>query len=287
MPQEKGNPRDTVQKILRLESSTGYRDEAVVAGLESLVEHLLPSLLPLVSGYAAADPQAREAMVARLKASIDDGSTPTPPPPQEPVDRPVAAAVDLSRSITTARGVGKKRAEGLARLGLETMEDLLLYFPRRLEDRARFTRIGELRQGEEAAVRGRVLAIDAGPPGRGRNRRPVKAAIGDGTGFLYGVWFNQPWVAQQLPKGEEIDLFGKVEVNYGEWQVRSPVWEPAGAGLEIGRLVPVYPATEGITDRYLRTLISANLDLPLPGIEDVIPVVFPEERVLLPRCRGI
>ena len=99
----------------------------------------------------------------------------------------------------------------------------------------------------------------------------VKAAVGDGTGFLYAVWFNQPWIAQQLKRGEEIDLFGRIELAYGELQMKSPVWEPAGTGLETGRWVPVYPATEGVSDKAIRALIERNLDVYLPGISEVLP----------------
>jgi len=276
MPQEKGDPRGTVKKVLRLERATGFQDRSAIDGLESLIRQILPSAVPVVSGYAVAESGERQRIVDRLLVHLtDDGGGRSDGVLEEALKAPVE----------TARGVGAKRAGGLRKLGMDTIEDILLYFPRRIEDRTRFGRIGELRHGDEIAVRGRVHVVDQVQ--MGRRMKATKAAIGDGSGFLFGIWFNQPWVAQQLPRGEEIDLFGKAEFNYGEWQMRSPVWETAGTGMEIGRFVPIYPATEGITDRYLRALIDRNLDRFLPSVRDILPGAVREERGLQGRRLAI
>ena len=276
MPQENGDPRDTVKKVLRLERATGFQDHSAVHGLESLIQQILPSAMPVASGYATAEQGERKRIVERLFAHLTGNEG----------DRSGKAPEEaLTAPIETARGVGAKRAGGLRKLGMETIEDVLLYFPRRIEDRTRFGRIAGLRHGDEIAVRGRIHVVDQVQMGRGM--KGTKAAIGDGSGFLYGIWFNQPWVAQQLPRGEEIDLFGRAEFNYGEWQMRSPVWEPAGTGMEIGRLVPIYPATEGVTDRYLRTLIARNLDRFLASVRNILPDAVREERGLQGRRLAI
>ncbi len=257
MPQENGDPRVMVEKILKLERSTGFQDTAVTRGIEAFVERQLPAAHSIVAGYGKASPFDRQRMLARL---IDhfQGS---------PSD---ADAADLTTPVAGLRGVGAKRAELLEKLGVLTVEDLLYYLPRRLEDRTRFASIGSLKSGDEAVVRGKILAVDQHRVGRGMT--VIKAAIGDGTGFLYAVWFNQPWVASQLRRGEEVDVFGRAEWKFREWQMSSPTWEPAGAGQEIGRLIPIYPATEGLSDRLVRSLVERNLDLYLPVIHDVVPV---------------
>ncbi len=185
-------------------------------------------------------------------------------------DEPAQALTfDLSRPVTEAQGIGAKRAKLLGKLGLETIEDLLLFFPRRLEDRSRFATIGSLRHGMDVGVRGTVHVIQ-----KVRTQRRmtlVKASMGDGTGFLTLVWFNQPWVADQIQRGAVIDVFGHVERTYGELQMQSPIWEPEGEGVEVGRWVPVYPATEGISSRSIRSLIHRNLDAWLPGVAETLP----------------
>lgn len=113
------------------------------------------------------------------------------------------------------------------------------------------------------------MVVDRRRAGRGITL--VKAAIGDGTGFLYVVWFNQPWLADRLRRGDRIDVYGRVERSYGELQMRSPAWEPSESATDVGRLVPIYPATEGVTERFLRSLIDDHLDAHVPDLRDVLP----------------
>jgi len=270
MSQGNGSSKDTIRKVIRLEEANGFDNSATTCGLEEFIRRNLPDAASVIAGYDDAGHFERQRLIGLLLDHIEGGDD---------------SGLELKSPIVRLKGVGKKRAEGLARLGIETVEDLLFYLPRRIEDRSRFRRIGELVPGEEAAVRGRIVALDKLSVGRGMT--VVKAALGDGTGFLYAVWFNQPWLAEQLRRGEEIDLYGKVELSHRELQIRSPVWEPAGRGLEIGRIVPIYPATEGISDSYLRSLIARHLDRYLPALRDHIPGWVNEESGVLPRQRAI
>jgi len=276
MPQENSDWGHRLEKILRLERTTGYRDEAVTCGLEAFVRTNVPDVASIVSGYETASLAERRAIVDRLFERVGGGTAAAPVR---------VRSAELTAPVVRARGVGPKRAARLAKLGIETIEDLLLYFPRRLEDRSTVVPIGSVRPGQEVGVRGEVHAVDQ----RRVNRKMTlfKAAVGDGTGFLYAVWFNQPWIAEQLKRGDRIDLYGRVERSYGELQMRSPTWETAGAGLETGRWVPVYPATEGISDRYLRSLIHRNLDAYLPAIDDLLPDSVRDRHGLAPRRTAV
>jgi len=260
MPQENSDWAHRLQKILHLERSTGYKDEAVTHGLEAFVATNLPEMSSIVKGYRHMDASGRRRIVERLLSRVNGRNS---------IEQMPADNSTLGIPITHADGIGPKRAALLAKLGIETMEDLLLYFPRRLEDRSDVLPIGTVLPGQEACIRGEVCAISRRRAGRGMTL--FKAAIGDGTGFLHAIWFNQPWIAEQLKRGDRIDLYGKVERRYGELQMQSPTWEAEGAGIETGRWVPVYPATEGLSDRYLRLLIHRNLDGYLPSIDDVLP----------------
>jgi len=261
MPQENGDWALLLEKILGLERSTGYKDEAVTCGLEAFVRANLPAAEPIVTGYRDAPLTERRTIVERLLERIgaDGGGIVAP-----------GCVDELALPVTHARGVGPKRAALLAKLGIVTIEDLLLYFPRRLEDRSTVVPIGLVRDSQEVCVRGEVHAVSQRRAGR--NMTIFKAAVGDGTGFLYAVWFNQPWIADQLKRGDRVDLYGKVERSYGELQMRTPTWEAEGTGVETGRWVPVYPATEGVSDRHLRSLIHRNLDAYLPAVGDILPL---------------
>ena len=261
MPQENSDWKIRIGKVLELERATGYEDRAATCGLEDFVKLQHPELATWVKGYGAANLSARRSMASRLGAELG----------LEIADPAPAATIlpRLSEPITRAQGIGSKRAALLAKLGLKTIEDLLMFFPRRLEDRTQVTSIGSLHDGMEVCIRGTVHVIRK--VRSNRRMTLVKASIGDGTGFLSVVWFNQPWVVDQIKRGTTIDVFGRIERNYGELQMRSPVWEPEGTGIEIGRWVPVYSATEGITVRYIRSLIHRNLDRCLPGIQETLP----------------
>lgn len=276
MQQEKDLSSNQIEKILRLERASGYADDTVTCGLEEFIRRNLPDALPLVAGYGNASYSTRQQTVVRLLEQLECE-------PDDSISK--SKAEYLLSSIGHAKGVGSKRAALFEKLGIHTIEDLLTYLPRRLEDRSHFKQIGELTQGDEVCVRARLLAVDQI---RIRTQMTiVKAALEDDTGLLYAVWFNQPWLAKQLPQGEKIDLYGKVEQHYRELQMRSPVWEPAGDRMETGRLVAVYPTTEGISDRVLRAVIARNLEVYGRAFQDLLPAPLRKKHNLLSKRDAI
>jgi len=274
MSQGNGALDKTLEKVLRLEAANGFLDSAVTSGLEAFVATSLPAGASIVRGYARADLENRKRIVADLHAFLETGG-----------GRRSVEAEALGRPIDSLQGIGGKRADALRSIGIRTVEDLILHFPRRLEDRSRFSEIGRLRVDEETAVRAEVLAIDKRRVARGMTI--IKAALGDGSGFLYAIWFNQPWIADQLRRGDRIDVFGRIERTRGELQMRSPVWEAAGTGSSVGRLVPIYPATEGVSERLLRSLIDRHLDRLLDAVVEILPPDVREEDLVLSRREAI
>lgn len=287
--------RETLSKVLALEERTGYGDSAVIGGLEAFIERLAtqqPTLIePLraaIRGYDALSlPERREALrelealLAGLETraeapAVDARSAQAPQPADEEA---------LRQPVRHAKGVGGRRAQLLSRLGIETLEDLLLYFPRRLEDRRLIKRIAELREGDRVTVRGRVRAIDIIKPRP--NLEILKLALQDNTGLLYAVWFNQPWLKTQFQPGERLSLFGAVERSYKQIQMSNPVWEPLEKPFLTGRLVPIYPATEGLTPAALYRLIQQNLALYREAIKEILPAEIRERQQLLPRALAI
>ncbi len=276
MPQENDDPVSRVKKVLALERRHSFADDAVTCGLEEFIKRNLPAAAPYVSGYALLGHFDRQRVLQRLAEHLEGKAEPSGLVPQsEALLLPVRQAV----------GVGAKREEVLRKLGIVTIEDLLTYFPRRLEDRTAFKTVAELKPGEEAYIRGEVMAVDH--VRASRRMEVVKAAVNDGTGLVYAVWFNQPWIAKQLKRGERIDLFGTLEWSRSERQFRSPVWEPADTGSEMGRIVPIYPATEGLTERLLRSLIARNLELYGRHFPDLLPATLRERYNLLSKSEAI
>ena len=179
--------------------------------------------------------------------------------PREPVS---PAPVGPGSPVQYARGVGPARAELLKRLGILTVTDLLYRLPRRVEDRSHLRRIYDLQHGQVETVEATVVQVRQFRP-RGRRLVIIKAVLQDGSGILHAVWYNQPYIVRQLPQGARVVLHGRVQRQGGEVQMVAPefeVIEPGEETLHVGRIVPVYGSTEGLTQRILRTIVSRALD---------------------------
>ena len=276
MPQENDDPVSRAKKVLALERRHSFADDAVTCGLEEFIRRNLPAAAPYVAGYALLGHFDRQRALQHLAEHLEGRREPSSLPPQSDA---------LLLPVSQAAGVGAKREGILEKLGIVTIEDLLTYFPRRLEDRTTFKTIAELKPGEETCVRGEVMVVDHVRVSR--RMEVVKAAVNDGTGLVYAVWFNQPWVAKQLKRGERIDLFGTLEWSRNERQFRSPVWEPAEAGTETGRIVPIYPTTEGLTERLLCSLIARNLELYGRNFQDLTSATLREKYAFLRKSEAV
>lgn len=279
---------ERARKVLELERRRGYEDTAVLGGLEGFIQRLVAELGDRVAGSSLAElggraraygekpaAQRREA-VAELEDLLLG---------LEAVGAGEPAAGDVNRPVRYAKGVGEQRAKLLNKLGIETVEDLLTYLPRRIEDRRKIQKIGRLRPDEAVTVEGRIRAVDLIRP---RSRLEIlKLAVQDNTGLLYGVWFNQPWLKSQFSQGERIALYGKAERQFGAWQMSNPVWEPAGARVLTGRLVPIYPATQGLAPTLLTRLIRENLERYRGQIPELLPAEVRQRHGLLPRAEAL
>ncbi|WP_419946895.1 ATP-dependent DNA helicase RecG [Candidatus Poriferisodalis sp.] len=142
-------------------------------------------------------------------------------------------------------GVGPHRRKALGEVGVTTVFDLLTYYPRRYVDRTAQAPISEVVIGEEITVVADVLAVSSRRLRGGR--RLVSAEVGDATGVLSLVFFNQAWRERQLSKGRTVALFGKVENYRGRKQMANPVVDVLGDGStadRTGRIVAIYPQSE-------------------------------------------
>ena len=142
--------------------------------------------------------------------------------------------------VERLRGVGDKKREALDQVGVRTVLDLLMTYPRRWVDRTNEARIADLEPGREALVLVTVRSVHKRTT---RNRRTmVNVVVGDGSGRMDVVFFNQPWRARQLHEGLAIALFGKADTFRGGLQMANPIVDLIGD--RTGRIVPIYPQSE-------------------------------------------
>ncbi|MFH0853762.1 MAG: ATP-dependent DNA helicase RecG [bacterium] len=179
--------------------------------------------------------------------------------------------IQFNTPVQSLARVGLKIASALNRLEIFTAADLLNHFPFRYDDFTKIVPIARLKSETVATVQGKIELI--GSRRSFRKRMVVtEAAIRDDTGYLKIVWFNQPYLKKILKPGDDIMVSGKVSLQYGSPQMLSPSYEKIQAEqTHVGRIVPVYGVTEGITPKYFRSLIKQVLPLankisePLPG----------------------
>ena len=156
--------------------------------------------------------------------------------------------------------VGPARAKLLKNLGLHSLADLLFYFPRAHSDLSHFTEIAQLKLGESATIRARILEIKSFRT-KVRRLTITQALVADDTGSVLCVWFNQPFLAKTLKPHEEFIFSGRLGSVKNKLQLQSPVYEPVKAEqVHTARLVPIYSLTASLTQKQLRTIIKTYLD---------------------------
>jgi ATP-dependent DNA helicase RecG len=157
----------------------------------------------------------------------------------------------LERPLETLPGVGPTVKRKLAKLGLETIRDLLEHRPFRYEQPAPERRIADLHGDDEVVIAAEVLTVTERRRGR---LKILTARVADESGTITATWFNQPWLKAQLQPGTRLRLRGKPG-RYG-FDVRSYDLGDASATADFA---PVYPASEEITPKKLRELVEAAL----------------------------
>ncbi|MBI4827728.1 MAG: ATP-dependent DNA helicase RecG [Nitrospinae bacterium] len=198
------------------------------------------------------------------------------------------AESSLARPIQFLKGVGPRRAELFERLGVRTVGDLLFHLPLRYEDRSSFRKIAELEVDQFATVRAEVRAAGAMPRGRGRSR-VFEVAFADETGILRATWFHfsAKALTTRFPIGSKWLVSGKVTFNRfrGSKVITHPDTErdepeEAAETLNTGRIVPVYPLTEGLPQKAVRKAAHAALEF-VEQVEEIAPPGL-NERYRLP-----
>ncbi|MBI2410871.1 MAG: ATP-dependent DNA helicase RecG [Candidatus Kerfeldbacteria bacterium] len=174
--------------------------------------------------------------------------------------------------ITDLHGVGEVLAKRLLYIGIKTVRDLVFYFPRDYEDLSVVQPIAAAQEGEKINIKGKIERINTQRTFRKR-MAVIQARVKDETGALNVVWFNQPYLQEQLKVGDELQLSGVVKRDRYGLSLHSPVYEKVSASRELihtGRIVPKYSLTAGITQKQIRYLMKQSLSRVLP-IADFLP----------------
>ena len=178
---------------------------------------------------------------------------------------------ELNTDVRYIKGIGEKKALALNKLGVFSLYDLVSFFPRKYEDRTAFKPISLALDGETVCIR----ALVAETPRLSRVRRGlelVKLRAADEGGVMDLTFFNQPYVKDQLHRGESYVFYGRMEVSGMRRRMVNPVYEREGAEKGVtGRIVPIYRLRAGLSQRDLSQGIRRGLALCLDSLPELLP----------------
>ncbi len=299
---------EPLHRILELERKKGYVDSAVIGGLDRFLSQWAsqtiesitnPRLLSrfhklhLVSpNYASLSKQQRKqwvddvlnfltevehrgaekggaklTLVASRSSSVARG-------------RRAVAHQSIDSPVTVIKGVSSSLATKFSKLGVKTVRDLLYFFPRRHLDYSQRKSISQLIEGEEQTI---IANVWEAREIRLGGRRSTEATVGDETGNVRVVWFNNPYLARKLATNTQVVISGKVGLFNGRHVFESPEWELVEDRdlIHTGRLVPLYHLTQGLRPRQVRKLVKEVVDQWAWQVEDFLPSVLEERCDLL------
>jgi ATP-dependent DNA helicase RecG len=298
-----------LRKILKLELEKGCQNSVVLGGLDKFLQtwseqirssFSSPALLSDFSRlfapdqkYSALNPGQREKWALSLLKWLDLHERPQsstspvasavnsarrpehPPHPAKaklsaPVSKGPNAPSPLEFSVSTVKGISDALAKRFDKLGVRTVRDLLYFFPNRHIDYSQKTFINKLKVGEENTV---IVNVWESREVQLGTRRSSVAIVGDETGNIRIVWFNQPYMAKNLKTGQRIVVSGRVSRFNDMVQFESPEWEIYEDKdlVHTGRWVPVYPLTQGLSQRQVRRILKPAIDQWSSHLQEFLP----------------
>ncbi|KPL83271.1 hypothetical protein SE15_08555 [Thermanaerothrix daxensis] len=285
---ENGVPEPLIQEVTRcLERYASLSPEERADCLQALLEKID---VPESFGPTDSTPHETQAVNIAPTPTVNGGRNRGP---RRSAPRTYSLSTDslpahgLKAPLTVLPGIGPRYAQTLRQLGLETLEDLLYYFPRRYDDYSRLKPINRLRYGEEVTVIGTVQSVNNRDT-RGGRLNLTEVIVSDGTAALRVNWFNQPWLAKSITPGMQIVLSGRVDMYLGRLVMNSPEWEPLEQEhLHTNRIVPVYPLTAKVTQKMLRRIMYQTVTFWAPRIQDYLPEWVRQAGELVPLSHAL
>lgn len=178
--------------------------------------------------------------------------------------------IQLKTPIRQLKGVGEKRAELFAKKGVRTVEDLLYLFPRTYEDRSEVKPIDRCEEGETVCI---CAAVYQEPQNRyvRRNMMITSMLVYDDSGMMNIVWYNNKYIKNNFKVGEKYVFFGAVKRNkQGRIQMTTPVYEKSGSERFMGKIIPIYPLTEKLSQKVVQTAMDSALE-SVGRLEEYLP----------------
>jgi len=272
-----------LKKILEEEISSNFSDKSIKYGLEKAITVAIKQfpiyngfwtqkVLDLIKDYSRRSQEERSQTVLRIKDIIE---------------RAIEFYTEENfweKPVQFLKGVGPHRAKLLNKLEIYTVYDLITYYPRDYDDRSKLKKISELKPGEKVTIK--VKIVDYEETKTLYKKIPIiKAKLTDGTGIVYGVWYGQKYIKQALPPGTDVLISGEVKRVLKHIEFENPEYEILDEEdkefLNVGRIVPIYSLTSGLTQKVLRKIIYDALTDYSIFLEDPLPKYLREKYNLM------
>ena len=186
--------------------------------------------------------------------------------------------MDLQDKVSAIKGIGEKKSRLLRNMKIETVEDLLLHFPRKYEDRRHVSYIMEAPFDQEVLVKAKVIARQM--KGNPYNKRtPLRILVQDSSADLEVLFFNGRYLANYFNIGSEYTFYGKISLNNGRRQMAHPEFHKAGDEEDVRGILPIYPLTEGMTQANMRKIQKEAICLA-DNVKEWLPDWIVEENNL-------
>lgn len=201
--------------------------------------------------------------------------------------------MNLSTPVEKIPYVGPRYQRKLKKLGIQNVRDLIFHFPHRYDDFSNVVPISEVKIGENVCLLGEIQEIENTKTWK-KKMILTTALVKDTTSSIRVVWFNQPYLINIFKKGDKVCLAGKISMGPEGLYLQSPAYEKIKTFdlskdklLHTGRLVPVYPETEGLSSRWLRFIIRPLLKKIKDELKDPIPEKIRKKYNLLPLQKAL
>ncbi len=192
----------------------------------------------------------------------------------------------LNEPVTALKGIGNTRAKLFEKVGVETVGDLLSYFPRGHEDRTKIVPIFEANEGETVCIHATVFS--AVSERRINNSFSLYTAeLIDASGVMQATWFNNKYISRSIIKGETYTFYGKIKRIGKNKCIENPIFEKnSSENIVTGKIIPLYPLTAGLTQKNIQT--AMNEAIRYAGeMQETLPLQLREKYSLIPLDKAV
>lgn len=187
--------------------------------------------------------------------------------------------VDLNKDVKYIKGVGPNRVKLLNKLNINTLKDLITYYPRTYEDRGNPKNIYDCFDGQEVLIE--VVATSNVLDTRLKGKTMQRLQVRDESATCTITWFNQSYLKKNFHIGEKYQFFGKINVKNGRYQMVSPVYDVKGINKNTGKIIPIYPLTYNLSQNVIRKIIENGLIEVNSQLEETMPQYIIDEYKLI------